>query len=202
MYAIYLTHPQIRMEPDKPVPKWSVSALGRSRAVKAAALPWASSLRRIVSSDETKALETAEILAGASGVSLQTLQGSGENDRSATGFLLPEAFEAAADRFFADPEQSFMGWERAVDAQARIVAAVTGVLEIHDPALPIAFIGHGGVGTLLKCHLMGKPISRTQDQPAGGGNLFAFGLADRALACDWTPMEDWQGWELWQGWQQ
>jgi len=195
VYAIYLTHPQIRMEPEKPVPKWSLSALGRSRAAQAAALPWASTLRRLVSSDETKALETAEILAGASGVSVEILKSSGENDRSATGFLLPEEFEAAAHRFFADPDQSFRGWERAVDAQARIVAAVAGVLETHDPALPIAFIGHGGVGTLLKCHLTGRAISRTQDQPAGGGNLFAFGLADCALACDWTPMELWQGWQ-------
>ncbi len=195
MFAIYITHPQIRLEPAKPVPKWSLSDVGRARAERTAALPWAAALRRIVSSDETKALETAAILARAAALSVEILEHSGENDRSATGFLVPEEFEKAADRFFAFPELSFRGWERAIDAQRRIVAAVEGVLEHHDPSLPIAFIGHGGVGTLLKCHLSGKPISRTQDQPAGGGNLFAFRLADRAIACDWTAMEFWQGWQ-------
>jgi broad specificity phosphatase PhoE len=195
VFAIYLTHPQIRMEPDKPVPKWSLSDVGLARTEQTAALPWAARLRRIVSSDETKALETAAIFARAASVSVEILEHAGENDRSATGFLVPEEFEKAADQFFAFPEQSFRGWERAIDAQRRIVAAVEGVLEKHDPSLPIAFIGHGGVGTLLKCHLAGKPISRTQDQPAGGGNLFVFRLADRALACDWTAMELWQGWQ-------
>jgi len=116
-----------------------------------------------------------------------------ENDRSATGFLPPPQFEEAADWFFAHPEQSFKGWERAVDAQARIVEAFDAVLATHDAAAPIAFVGHGGVGTLLKCHLAGRPISRDRDQPGGGGNLYAFGLADLGLTCDWTPIEDWRG---------
>ncbi|RYE56795.1 MAG: histidine phosphatase family protein, partial [Rhizobiaceae bacterium] len=27
----------------------------------------------------------------------------------------------------------------------------------------------------------------------GGGNLFRFTLADRAVTCDWTPIETWKG---------
>ena len=100
----------------------------------------------------------------------------GENDRSATGFLPPDAFEDAANWFFAHPQESFKGWERAADAQTRIVAAVERLLANHDPNVPIAFVGHGGVGTLLKCHLLGKPIARDGDQPAGGED---FGRFDR-----------------------
>jgi broad specificity phosphatase PhoE len=114
----------------------------------------------------------------------------GENDRSATGFLVPDAFEKAANWFFAHPEQSFQGWERAIDAQSRIVAAVEAILASHNPSAPIAFVGHGGVGTLLKCHLAGQPIARSQDQAAGGGNLYAFRLSDRTLMSDWMPMDD------------
>jgi len=95
----------------------------------------------------------------------------GENDRSSTGFLHEDAFQAAANWFFAHPYESFQGWERAIDAQHRIVTAVQAVLSAHDPETPIAFIGHGGVGTLLKCHLGERPISRLEDQPGGGGNL-------------------------------
>jgi broad specificity phosphatase PhoE len=192
-FGLYITHPQVRIDPDVPVPKWGLSDTGRQRAELAARSPWVKSLRRIVCSDETKAIETAEILAGPAGTAIEVVEGMHENDRSATGFLPPPAFEDAADWFFAHPTESFKGWERAVDAQARVVSAVSRILADHDPALPLAFVGHGGVGTLLKCHLLGRPISRAQDQPGGGGNLFCFSLADLSLSCDWTPMEAFQG---------
>lgn len=193
MFGLYITHPQVKMDPDVPVPRWGLSDTGRERAVQAARRPWAARLGRIVSSDETKAVETAEILAAAAGVPVEILANLHENDRSATGFLPPPEFEKAADAFFAFPEASFRGWERAADAQVRIVSAVTKILDAHDPAVPIAFVGHGGVGTLLRCHLMGAPIARDRDQPGGGGNLYRFALANRAVSCDWTPMELWQG---------
>jgi broad specificity phosphatase PhoE len=192
-FGLYITHPQVRIDPDVPVPRWGLSEIGRRRTEQAAGLTWAKSLGRIVSSDETKAIETAEILARACGVRIEVVEDMHENDRSATGFLAPPDFEAAADWFFAHPNESFKGWERAADAQARILSAVDTVLAEHDPAVPIAFVGHGGVGTLLKCRLLGKPISRDGDQPGGGGNLFRFTLADRAVSCDWTPIETWQG---------
>ncbi|HVK92499.1 MAG TPA: histidine phosphatase family protein [Mycoplana sp.] len=193
MFALYVTHPQVKVDPDVSVPDWGLTDLGRQRASRAAAATWASTLTRIVSSEERKAIETAEILARGAAIAVEVKPGMGENDRSATGFLPPDRFEAAADWFFAHPTESFRGWERAVDAQARIVSQVLAVLAAHDPEKPIAFVGHGGVGTLLKCHLQGRPIARTHDQPAGGGNLFAFRLADRTVTCDWTAMEFWKG---------
>ncbi|MDE1992202.1 MAG: histidine phosphatase family protein [Rhizobiaceae bacterium] len=194
MYALYITHPQVRIDPAVPVPDWGLSDVGAARARLAAERPWARELGLIVSSGERKAIETAAILASASGAAVETIEAMHENDRSATGFLAPPEFEAAADWFFAHPEESFKGWERAIDAQRRIVCEVEAVLARHDPQVPIAFVGHGGVGTLLKCHLQRKPIARQGDQPGGGGNLFGFDLAKRVVSCDWTPMEDWQGW--------
>ena len=88
---------------------------------------------------------------------------------------------------------SWNGWERAADASARIRGAVERVLQTHPGDIPILFVGHGAVGTLLKCHLAGQPIARSEDQPAGGGNLFAFRLRDRALLCGWTAMEEYPG---------
>jgi broad specificity phosphatase PhoE len=193
MFALYITHPQVRIDPAVAVPKWGLSETGAARARLAATRPWARQLGRIISSDETKAIETAALVA-AGGLSVEVIEGMHENDRSATGFLAPPEFEKAADWFFANPTASFHGWERAIDAQARNVSKVEEVLRQHDPKVPVAFVGHGGVGTLLKCHLEKRPIARQGDQPAGGGNLFCFRLADRALSCDWTPIEDWPGW--------
>jgi broad specificity phosphatase PhoE len=194
MFALYLTHPQVRIDPTVAVPSWGLSELGAARARLAARRPWAGQLRRIISSDETKAIETAALLAATRGLTVEVVKGMHENDRSSTGFLPPPEFERAADWFFAHPAGSFHGWERAVDAQARIVSGVEAILKSHDPEAPIAFVGHGGVGTLLKCHLEKRPIARDGDQPPGGGNLFCFRLANRVLSCDWTPIEDWPGW--------
>ena len=198
MHALYITHPQVRIDPAVPVPEWGLSDIGAERVREASRLPWAHALRRIVSSAETKAIETARILSQTSGAAIDIIETMHENDRSATGFLPPPEFEKAADWFFAHPQESFHGWERAIDAQARIVDAVRAVLDRHDLQQPIAFVGHGGVGTLLKCHIEGRGISRSKDQPPGGGNLFRFSIADFSLAaasptCDWTAMETWQG---------
>lgn len=192
MFGLYITHPQVQIDSSVPVPDWGLSAVGRARAETCARQPWVQRLTRIISSGERKAIETAEILAATAGLRIEIDPSTHENDRSATGFLQPSDFEKAADWFFAHPEESYRGWERATDAQARIVGAVNAILATHDANKPIAFIGHGGVGTLLKCHMSATPISRQRDQPGGGGNLFCFSLADRRISCDWTAIEIWQ----------
>lgn len=191
MFGVYISHPEVRIDPATPVPDWSLSETGAERARTAAKADWVRRLTRIISSDETKAIETAEIFAAAAGLNVEIHEDMGENDRSATGFLPPSEFEAAADWFFAHPQESFHGWERAIDAQARIVSSVRAALHGHDASKPVAFIGHGGVGTLLKCQLKAVPIDRVEDQ-RGGGNLFAFSLADMSVSCDWTPIEGWR----------
>ena len=102
-----------------------------------------------------------------------------ENDRSATGFLVPDEFQAVADQFFSQPDISVRGWERAVDAQARIVREVEHVLG-RDEQGDVLFIGHGGVGTLLYCYYSGVAIDRSYDQPAAAASSHSRG---RAVAC-------------------
>jgi broad specificity phosphatase PhoE len=189
MRALYLTHPQVRIDPDMPVPHWGLSEIGRARAgafVASGAVPPGAA---VFSSAETKALELAGLIAGAAGTAIITDALMGENDRSATGFLPPDRFEAMADRFFARPEDSIEGWERAIDAQARIVAAVGAALRNLPAEVPTIFCGHGAVGTLLKCHIGQRAISRAEDQMPGGGNGFVFDFARRQLFGDWTPFE-------------
>jgi broad specificity phosphatase PhoE len=187
--AFYLTHPDVTVDPAVPVPDWRLSARGRERAGRAAVAGWASGVRRILASGERKATETAAIFAEHLGLPFSSDPAFNENDRSATGFLPPPEFEAMADAFFARPEESVRGWERAVDAQARIVAAVERGLA--DPGRgDVLFVGHGGVGTLLLCHVAPLKIARHHDQPAGGGNLFAFDIASRRLLFGWRRGED------------
>lgn len=193
MRALYVTHPQVRIDANVPVPLWGLSEEGRERAIQFAARGVVPPGAMIFSSRESKAMELADILAAASGAMVLTDHLMGENDRSATGFLPPALFEQAADRFFAEPQTSIDGWERAIDAQKRIVATVrTGLASVPEGTAAV-FCGHGAVGTLLKCHVARRPIARAEDQSRhgdkGGGNCFVFDLEEMALGCEWTAME-------------
>jgi broad specificity phosphatase PhoE len=54
----------------------------------------------------------------------------------------------------------------------------------------VAIIAHGGVGTLLLCHLRGDPIGRQHDRaPNNGGNYFAFDTTTRRVHHGWTAID-------------
>ena len=185
----YLSHPQVQIEADVPVPEWGLSALGHERAERFAEWAGLVATKTIVSSGEQKALDTAACVSKAIGVAVTVRDRMHENDRSATGFLEPEKFEQVVDQFFAQPNKSVHGWERAADAQARIVGEVLKVLD-EAPEGDILCVGHGGVGTLLYCYLADTPISRRHDQPPGGGNVIAFDRTTREIRHGWMPIED------------
>ncbi len=185
----YLTHPQVQIDPAVPVPQWGLSPVGRARTEAVANASWLARTTQIVSSGERKAIETAEIIAGKLGVMIEIRQAMHENDRSATGFLEPAEFEEVANQFFAEPHLSVRGWERAIDAQARIVREAEVVLARNQPG-DVLFVGHGAVGTLLFCHTAGLAIDRVHDQPAGGGNVFAFSRETRQVLHGWRRMEE------------
>jgi len=184
----YLTHPQVNIDPAIPVPSWGLSEIGRTRTETVGSTRQLSRTTQIISSGERKAIETAEIIGVRLNVTVEVRQAMHENDRSATGFLVPNEFQAVADQFFAQPHISVRGWERAVDAQSRIVREVEHVLARDEPG-DILFVGHGGVGTLLYCYYSGIAIDRTYDQPAGGGCFFAFTKEDRRVQHSWCPLE-------------
>ena len=85
----YVSHPEVVVDPEVPVPRWPLDEVGRARAEALAATTWASGLRRVISSPETKAVETAGMLAEAAGVEVEIRPATGEIDRSSTGYLPP-----------------------------------------------------------------------------------------------------------------
>lgn len=190
---IYLTHPQVRIDPAVPVPQWRLSEEGARRVRAGASRAEFAALTHVVSSAETKAVETAEIIAEHLGLPVVVDELMHENDRSTTGFLPPAEFERVADAFFAQPETSVRGWERACDAQSRIVGRVEAHLERIPEGARVLFVGHGAVGTLLKCHLAGWAIDRRHDQPPGGGFWYAFSRGalreTNATGLDWRPID-------------
>ena len=190
--AHFITHPEVTIDPAIPVPDWTLSPRGLARMRAMLAEPWVASIGAVFSSTERKALDGAAILATDRGLSVQEYVALGENDRSATGYLPKEEFERTADAFFAQSAVSIRGWERAIDSQARIVAAMEVVFGLAPPGQDIAIIAHGGVGALYLCHLWARPISRAADQPAnGGGNRFVLNTIDRHPSDEYGPW----GWQ-------
>jgi broad specificity phosphatase PhoE len=186
----FISHPNVVIDRSVPVPRWRLSDLGRQRMALGLRQPWIASVSSIYSSTEQKAIDGAEILAAHLKLRHTQIDELGENDRSSTGFLPPAEFEVMANAFFENPSQSVKGWERAVDAQARILNAMLELEAADDSTGSIAIVSHGAVGTLLYCSLAGKPISRRWDQPPnGGGNYYAFQLSPRTAHSHWQAFD-------------
>lgn len=184
--GIFVSHPEVVIDPAVPVPRWHLAPEGIARMRRLAGDPRIASLSAVWASDETKAIEAAGILAAAFGLPVQVHPGLAEMDRSSTGYRPRQEFERLADAFFARPEDSVQGWERAVDAQRRVVAAATEILAGHGEG-DIALVGHGGTGTLLMCAWAGLPIARAHDQPAPGCT-WRFTLRPPRVAEAWQPV--------------
>jgi broad specificity phosphatase PhoE len=187
----FVTHPDVVIDPTVPVPDWSLSPRGRDRMTAALSQPWVAGTRAVWCSRERKARDGAEILALHLGLPIRALAALGENDRSATGYLPAAEFEAVVEAFFARPEESVRGWERAADAQRRIVTAIAAVVASSaDCGGDIIVVSHGGVGTLLLCHLRGEAITARHGQPPNnGGNRFGFEAATGRLHGGWAPID-------------
>ncbi len=190
----FVTHPEVVIDPALPVPMWPLSPHGRARMKAAVGRAWTREIGCIVASLEQKAIDAAGILAAGLGLGFTTLATLGENDRSATGYLPRAEFEQVADAFFAHPQRSIRGWERAVDAQRRIADAFETVLALAPPDHDAAIISHGAVGALLLCHLERIPIRRGEEQPAGvagraGGFYYAIDRRTRLLRHGWMPID-------------
>jgi len=185
-----VTHRDVVISREVPVPRWPLSERGLARMRAGLRQPWVDGVKAIYCSTEQKAIDGARVLAEHLGLPLTEVADLGENDRSATGFLPPAEFEAVADAFFAQPTQSVRGWERAIDAQARMVRAVEAIAAAERDTTRVAIVAHGAVGTLLYCHLAGLPIDRRWDQPPNrGGNYFGFNMQPRRVFAWWQAID-------------
>lgn len=185
----YVTHPEVRIDGAVPVRRWGLTDTGRRRATAMLDQPWVASLDRILSSDETKALELAAIVATHRDLPVTVRAALGETDRDGTGYLPKERHDEVSDAWFANPERSPDGWEAALDVQRRTLDALDDVL---GGAENVMVAGHGGAGTLLWCALSGTPIAQRHDQPHPG-HYVTIDLADRRPLHRWRAIDDLEG---------
>lgn len=187
---IFITHPEVVIDPAVPVPRWPLSKVGRSRMEAFAAALAGRPVAAVWSSDEQKALDGAEILAQRLSAPHHVDPGLGENDRSATGYIAPPEFWEVVEEFFANPDVSVRGWETARHAQDRIVAALHRVDAASPPGL-VLVVAHGGVGALLTAHLQNVTIGQ-EDRPghSGGGCYLVLDRDPVRLRETWRAVEE------------
>ena len=198
----FITHPDVIIDPERPIERGGLSPRGRERMQALVSQPWVRRIGRVLSSSEQKALDGAEILVTTLGVPHQVVRELGEYDRSSTGLLPPDEFLALVDEFFRWPERSIRGWERALDAQARVFGAVRAAAADWAPSSPeapdLAFVAHGAVAALLLAQLSGASISHAFAQPlppaggppgTGGGHFFSFSLPGLELEQTWQAID-------------
>lgn len=186
---IFLTHPEVVIDPLVPVPQWPLNGTGRERMTHFAKALSPLRLSAIHASTEQKAMDGAAIVAERFGMGYRTHEDLGENDRSATGYIAPPEFWEVVDQFFAHPHESIRGWERAIDAQTRIVNAVKRIAA--EATGDTLIVSHGGVGCLLTAHLQKVEIGR-ESRPShpGGGCFIVIDSDSFTLKQDWRTIEE------------
>ncbi len=110
----------------------------------------------IVSSNEPKAVETAQIVANHlnQASACQIIAGLREHDRSNVEWQSEEQFEVQVAEFFRQPQTLVMGQETATQAYERFAHAVASLIESY-PHSNIAVVAHGTVITLLVARAVG-----------------------------------------------
>lgn len=186
---VFITHPEVVIDPAIPVPRWPLSSVGRKRMEAFADALKGHRPAAIWSSDEEKARNDAEILASRLGAPHRINPALGESGREATGYIAPPEFWEVVAQFFARPDESIRGWEKARDAQKRIVAAVSAVDATTSEGV-ILVVSHGGVGALLTAQLQGVAIGQ-EDRPQhpGGGCYLVIHRGQLSLKASWCAME-------------
>ena len=194
MKPVYvITHPDVVIDPNVPVPRWPLSPLGRQRMSSVLNAPWFNSVTAVYTSDEQKAVDGGQILAERLGLTVTEIPELGEVDRSSTGYMPQEAHDHNGRMLFLHPTESIDGWETAVAAQARMVKAVDKLLAEDSTTGSLVIVTHGAVGSFLMSHLKKRPITLA-DTPgiAGGGGVFAFDGESGEILSDWHNIDEFQ----------
>jgi broad specificity phosphatase PhoE len=145
---ILIKHASPLVVPGTPPQNWKLSDKGRESCGPLANAVRAHAPTIIVASDEPKAKETAELVANALGVPVETAPGLHEHDRTNVPHMRSGEFISHMEVFFRKPTERVLGLEAAVAALDRFEQAVNDVVAKHAEG-NVAIVSHGTVIALL-----------------------------------------------------
>lgn len=150
MSKLYLIkHARPDIQPLIPANQWHLSESGKQSCLLLLEQLADQNIKKIFSSCEPKAIETAEIIGSHLALPVEIHPGLHEHDRSNVPFAKSkEDFEDQIMSFFNNPAALVLGKETALQAFLRIKQAVDQILTDNTDQ-DLAIISHGTVITLL-----------------------------------------------------
>lgn len=145
---VLVKHSLPAIDPDVPAREWRLSDKGRVCSRILGEELYRYDLDLVLSSTESKAVETAEIVAGALDIPVEIVKGLHEHERANVRFLEKERFERSIGRFFSRPDDRVFGEETADEAHDRFSNAVNGLSDRFRHR-NIAIVTHGTVLSLF-----------------------------------------------------
>jgi broad specificity phosphatase PhoE len=142
---LYLVrHGRTQPDPTTAAALWRLSAAGRAETARLAAHPRWAEMAGFYASPEEKAIETARLLAEPHGQALTILPDLREVER---GSVFLADYDTAVREFFACPDETVHGWERAADAGRRVAGCLEQI-SARAGDRPVAVVSHGLALTL------------------------------------------------------
>ncbi len=144
-----IKHAMPEIQPEVPAYQWHLSESGRQSSLLVLDQLADQELKKIFSSSEPKAIETAEMIGTGLSLPVEIQHCLHEHDRSGTPYFKSKAdFEENIKGFFNNPASLVMGKETALQAFLRFKQAVDQIISANTEQ-DIAIVSHGTVITLL-----------------------------------------------------
>lgn len=154
-HLILVRHSTPEINHAIPSNQWNLNETGTKRAKLLARQLSSFPVDVVVSSPETKALETARIIASYHSLDLTVHNGLHEHDRTQAPFLSESDFKEAIFYLFKNPDELTYGSETATDAERRFENTVKELLVDH-PNGDTLIVSHGTVMALFIAKLVNK----------------------------------------------
>jgi broad specificity phosphatase PhoE len=148
---ILIKHAKPLVDPSKASDLWGLSDEGREQARALATRIAPHNVAIMVSSEEPKAAQTAEIVGGELKITVETAPDLHEHDRSNVPHMRSGEFISHVELFFRKPAERVLGRESATEALGRFENAIDDVLAKRAEG-NIAIVSHGTVIALFIEH--------------------------------------------------
>ena len=153
---ILVRHSVPEIDSHVPAREWKLSEEGKERAERLAESLIRYQPKRLFSSSEPKAYETAEILSKRLHLPVAVIDGLHEHQRSSVPFLSKTEYEAAVREFFEKSEVLVFGSETANKAYERFCLAIFSAMSADKDDTSV-IVSHGTVMSLFVSRLTGQP---------------------------------------------
>lgn len=146
---LLVKHALPHIEPDRPATRWRLGETGRAQSFRLAEALRPHGPSVVITSDEPKAVETGQLVAGRLELPCTVAPGLHEQDNAGTPYFDTRAeFEGAVRSLFDEPGRRAYGNESAEEALGRFEKAVEAALEPH-PHKNAVIVAHGRINTLF-----------------------------------------------------